>query len=107
MNQNISKATALLSLVPDAEFVIRGDEIEWKNYPSPPVTIEEIVLEQERLQLDYDRKEYQRLRRREYPLLEDLADAIYWQSQGDDSKMAAYLAAVDAVKSKYPKGISE
>lgn len=38
-----------------------------------------------------------------YPKLEDLADAIYWQSQGDDSKMKTYLAKVKAVKEKYPK----
>lgn len=43
------------------------------------------------------------LRRAAYPPLADLADATYWQSQGDASKMQAYLAAVKAVKAKYPK----
>lgn len=38
-----------------------------------------------------------------YPPLADLADALYWQSQGDTSKLEAYLAACDAVKRKYPK----
>ena len=46
---------------------------------------------------------YQELRAPEYPPLADLADAIYWQNQGDSSKMDAYLAAVQAVKEKYPK----
>jgi hypothetical protein len=47
---------------------------------------------------------YRIKRKQEYPPLADLADALYWQSQGDESKMSAYLAAVDAVKLKYPKG---
>jgi hypothetical protein len=47
---------------------------------------------------------YKELRAPEYPPLTDLADAIYWQSQGDNSKMEAYMAAVEAVKQKYPKG---
>lgn len=51
----------------------------------------------------YKNTEYQRLREPEYPSTADLADAMYWQSQGDDSKMTAYLAAVAAVKQKYPK----
>ena len=38
-----------------------------------------------------------------YPPISDLADAIYWQSKGDSSKMEAYTAAVEAVKDKYPK----
>lgn len=42
-------------------------------------------------------------RKVEYPPLEDLADAIYWQSKGDSSKMTEYLAKCEAVKLKYPK----
>lgn len=47
--------------------------------------------------------EYRQLRAPEYPPVTDLADAIYWQQQGDDSKMIAYVAACEAVKEKYPK----
>jgi hypothetical protein len=47
--------------------------------------------------------EYQRARRKKYPPLEDLADALYWQAEGDNSKMTEYLAAVCAVKEQYPK----
>jgi hypothetical protein len=38
-----------------------------------------------------------------YPPLADLADALYWQAQGDDSKMQTYLAACAAVKQQFPK----
>ena len=46
---------------------------------------------------------YRRLRAPEYPPVTDLADAIFWQQQGDNSKMEAYIAACEAVKAKYPK----
>lgn len=61
-------------------------------------------LRQEELETEFNKTQYQRDRVMEYPPLAELADALYWQSQGDDSKMTAYLAAVDAVKAKYPKG---
>lgn len=64
----------------------------------------EIDAEAARLNDDWVSKEYQRLRQPEYPTLDKLADAIYWQQQGDNSKMEAYLALVDEVKNKYPKG---
>lgn len=38
-----------------------------------------------------------------YPPLTDLADALYWNSKGDNTKLNAYYAACDAVKTKYPK----
>lgn len=44
-----------------------------------------------------------KLRRDAYPPLEDLADALYWQSQGDSSKMDAYNAKIAAVKARFPK----
>lgn len=46
---------------------------------------------------------YQRQRAPEYPPLSDLADALYWASEGDESKLTAYYAACAAVKAKYPK----
>jgi hypothetical protein len=39
----------------------------------------------------------------QYPPIEDLADALYWQTRGDPSKMVAYLLACDEVKQKIPK----
>ena len=42
-------------------------------------------------------------RQREYPPLADLADALYHQSKGDETKLTAYLAKCEAVKTKYPK----
>jgi hypothetical protein len=46
---------------------------------------------------------YQRNRQPEYPPITDLADALYWASEGDTTKLDAYYAACGAVKAKYPK----
>jgi GH18 family chitinase len=46
---------------------------------------------------------YSTRRKAEYPTLEDLADALYWESRGDASKMEAYYAKIDAIKAKYKK----
>ena len=46
---------------------------------------------------------YAQKRQRKYPPLADLADALYWQSQGDNTKMDEYIAAVKNVKMDYPK----
>jgi hypothetical protein len=46
---------------------------------------------------------YQRQRQPEYPSLATFADAYYWAQKGDNTKMDEYVAACDAVKTKYPK----
>ena len=48
-------------------------------------------------------RDYKALRRRAYPPLEELADALYWQQNGDSSKMAAYMSVVAKVKETHPK----
>ena len=40
---------------------------------------------------------------KEYQSLRDLADALYWNSKGDSSKLTAYYAACEKVKSDNPK----
>jgi hypothetical protein len=50
-----------------------------------------------------DPNAYKSKRQAEYPPLTDLADALYHQSKGDETKLTAYLAKCEAVKSKYPK----
>ncbi len=69
------------------------------------VTLNESLIDSkfQELQAQYNATEYQRKREREYPPLTDLADALYHQQNGDDTKMTAYLAKCEAVKQKYPK----
>lgn len=46
---------------------------------------------------------YQSIRRPLYPSLGDFADAMYWNSKGDSSKLTAYYAACEKVKTDNPK----
>ena len=55
------------------------------------------------IQAELDATQYQRDRQPEYPSLADLADALYWSNQGDNTKLDEYYAKVSAVKAKYPK----
>lgn len=94
---------AVLSLRPGAVCEIRGNEITWLDENQTQPTDEELQAELIRLQADYDAKEYQRQRAPEYPSMADLADALYWNSTGDSTKLDEYYAACAAVKAKYPK----
>jgi len=99
----INKGDALQSLRPGAEWVLRGDDLEWLDKTQTQPTDAEIDAEVTRLQADYDAKEYQRNRAPEYPTLADFADAYYWAQKGDNTLMDAYVSKCDAVKVKYPK----
>ena len=77
----MDKVDALMSLRPGAEWVLRGDELEWVDSNQTEPTEAEIQAEIVRLQADYDSKQYQRDRQPEYPDLADLADALYWSNQ--------------------------
>ena len=46
---------------------------------------------------------YQSVRQPLYPSLGDFADAMYWNSKGDSTKLEAYYAACEKVKSDNPK----
>jgi len=112
----------LMSLSPNAPFGLTGVYVEfvekdvngvkvmttpnlqWFDESIPKPTKEQIETERARLQAELDATEYQRQRALEYPPLTMLADALYHQQNGDETKMQDYLAAVQAVKDKYPKG---
>ena len=62
-----------------------------------------VVYDEAAVQAYIDAHAYIENRQREYPPLTDLADALYHQSKGDETKLTAYLAKCEAVKQKYPK----
>lgn len=102
----ITSTDAVISLRPGAQWSWSGLEysgLNWLDTEQAKPTVAEINTEIERLKAAELAKYYQQPRQQEYPPLADLADALYWQSQGDDSRMTAYIAACDAVKQKYPK----
>ena len=58
------KATALQSLAPGAEWVLRGDELEWLSTDTPQPTDAEIEAEVARLQEEQPKKEVRERRDR-------------------------------------------
>jgi hypothetical protein len=96
----ITKATAVLSLVPGAEISVIGDEIVWSNPSSAPVTDEQISAEFERLKSEHDAAEYKRKRAAEYPDFREYLDGIV---KGDNAQVQAYVDACLAIKAKHPK----
>jgi len=97
---------ALQKIKPGAEWVLNGndyDDLNWLDTVQSKPTREEVSQAVAIVQAEYDEQEYARKRAPEYPPLTDLADALYHQSKGDETKMTAYLAKCETVKQKYPK----
>ena len=69
------------------------------------VTIEESKVTEAKTTLDAEAaaSAYQSTRQFLYPSLGDFADAMYWNSKGDSSKLTAYYAACEKVKTDNPK----
>lgn len=96
----MTKVHALQSLRPGAQWVLRGDDLEWLDTEQTPPTEAEITAEIARLQAAHDATEYQRKRAAEYPPMSDYLDGVV---KGDQAQIDAYVAACLAVKAKYPK----
>ena len=92
---------AIQKINPNAEVVVRGNdintcEIEWHN-GTTPISKSDIEAKMVEVQAEYDAKEYQRDRAKEYPTMADQLDDIY--HNGID----AWKATIKITKDKYPK----
>ena len=96
----MNKVNAIQSLRPNAEWVLRGDDLEWLDTNQTQPTEAEIQAEIIRLQAEYDAQAYARSRVQEYPPIGDQLDALF-KAGVFPADMAA---AIQAVKDKYPKG---
>jgi len=69
------------------------------------ITLEQSKIDAARTTLDAEAAAiaYQSVRQPLYPSLGDFADAMYWNSKGDSSKLTAYYAACEKVKTDNPK----
>jgi hypothetical protein len=93
-------AQACINLRPNAGVSVDENGIHWHNiYESDIPSEAEITAEADRLQAEYDAKEYRRQRTAEYPPIGDQLDAL-WKGGAAAEEM---LATVMAVKAKYPK----
>lgn len=97
---------ALLFLDKTYNFVSNGNEyenIQWYDEREQPTKEQ---LEQAYIELlkHTSKNRYKEQRKELYPSWEILADAIYHQQKGDNSKMDQYIKMCDDIKEKYPKG---
>jgi len=69
------------------------------------VTLEQSKIDAARTTIDseYAKVKYKDDRQPLYPSLGDFADAMYWNSKGDSTKLEAYYAACEKVKTDNPK----
>lgn len=106
------KMDAIRNLRPEASFTFSGIDVEWEGDNITNITWHddtvcptksEFDTEYASVQSDYDSKDYQRKRFRQYPSLKEFADAYYHAQKGDNTLMDAYISKCDAVKNDYPK----
>jgi hypothetical protein len=96
----ISKAIHKIN--PQAEFSYNDeniDTIQWHN-GTTPIPANEILAKQQELITEYNSKQYQRDRAKEYPSIQEQLDLQYWDKINNTTK---WEEAINAVKNKYPK----
>ena len=96
----ITTIDALQSLRPMAQWVLRGDSLEWLDTEQTQPTEAEITAEVARLQAAYDAKEYARSRAIAYPTIQEQLDMQYWDGVNGTTIWADTVASV---KSENPK----
>jgi len=93
---------SILAINPNAQVVVRGEDvntIEWHN-GTTPIPANEILAKQQELIAEYNSKQYQRDRAKDYPSIQEQLDMQYWDKINGTNK---WQQAINAVKQKYPK----
>jgi len=94
---------AILKINPNAEVVVRGNdintcEIEWHN-GTPEISKADIEAKMTELQAEYDAEEWKRNRQAEYPTHEECIHALL----DGGNTLTELQAKRTATKNKYPK----
>ena len=95
-----TKTEALLSLKPEAEWVLKNGVLTWLDSKQTEPTESEINTEIARLDTEYTNNKYQRDRASAYPSLADQLDMQYWDKKNGTT---TWVDAVAKVKSDNPK----
>ena len=96
---NPTKADALLSLRPGAEWALREDVLEWLDQEQTQPTEAEIDAELARLIAAHPRKIAERRRAAAYAAE---ADPLFFKSQRGEATTAEWEAKVAEIKARYP-----
>jgi hypothetical protein len=100
LKRMFTKLDAVLSLDPTIQAAEDNGTLIWVNPTTPTFTDAQILQEIVRLNAEWEATEYQRLRAKEYPSIQDQLDMQYHDSLNGTT---TWQDAVDAVKIKYPK----
>ena len=98
-HEAIRKAYPSITTLDDS-FVNYGLDKDGKS-----VSLDQSKIDSARATLDAEAAAiaYKSVRQPLYPSLGDFADAMYWNSKGDSTKLEAYYAACEKVKADNPK----
>jgi hypothetical protein len=96
----ITKAHALESLVPGAQWALRGDNLEWLDQTQTQPTEAEIAAEVARLTALEPARIATENRRNAY-IAE--ADALFFKAQRGEATMEEWQAKVAEIKARFPK----
>jgi len=95
-----TRAEALASLAPAAEWVLTGNTIRWDSDDIDQPSSDAIDAEIARLDADYAAKAYARARAAAYPSIGDQLDMQYWDAKNGTT---TWQDAIAAVKNAHPK----
>jgi hypothetical protein len=93
---------SIVAINPTAQVSVSGDDINqitWHN-GTTPIPVNEILAKQQELITEYNSKQYQRDRAKDYPSIQEQLDMQYWDKINGTNK---WQQAINAVKQKYPK----
>ena len=104
MANEMTTVDALQSLKPGAEWVLRGDELEWLDSKQTEPTQSQIDAEVTRLQGVYDGNAYQRTRATAYEAIAEQLDKLYHDmTAGKLDATGEWHKSIKAVKDANPK----
>ena len=93
---------SILAINPNAKVTVNAEDINqitWYN-GTTPIPANEILAKQQELITEYNAKQYQRDRAKEYPSIQEQLDLQYWDKINNTNN---WEQAINAVKNKYPK----
>jgi hypothetical protein len=90
---------AIMSLTPNAQWAVRGDEVVWLDEEQAQPTEEEIVQKIAELEYTEEVEVYKKVRAKAYPVMSEQLDKIF--HEGIDE----WKAEIQAIKDAHPKAV--
>jgi hypothetical protein len=93
---------SILAINPNASVTVDANNINkitWHN-GTTPIPANEILAKQQELITEYNSKQYQRDRAKEYPSIQEQLDMQYWDKVNSTNN---WQTKVNEIKVKYPK----